>query len=351
MDLISQEQYYNELEKLIAEYKNSANANEQEMYQYEEEIYKGRKKLAEDLAKAQANALKKSLQDQKDALEQQKSDMEAAVGYVIGQFQEEIDVLEEQKDAINKRYDAELDSLEKQNEELESQIELQKALDQLERAKQSQVMVFKDGKMQYTSDPDAVSSAQANLNETKRQDELRRKKDAIERNRQLELSAIDYQIDYLNRQKKNWEDIIDNYKDSQDRLIAEQVFGINFEKAGWEQRIGNAEDFAEKYEEVANHIMDVAIQLQQAIDAVNAAVADAKSISVPSVASVRSANANMARPSSLMKSTSGISPMSRSVGINIENFNPNLSNVTDGEGFANYMKNNFWRETMQMANV
>ena len=57
-------------------------------------------------------------------------------------------------------------------------------------------------------------------------------------------------------------------------------------------------------------------------------------------------------PASMMANTVGLgSKLGQTIGINIQNFNPVLPNVTDGESFANYLKNNFWRDTMQYANA
>ena len=49
----------------------------------------------------------------------------------------------------------------------------------------------------------------------------------------------------------------------------------------------------------------------------------------------------------------GIAEALRSIreqtGIIIQNFSPNLPNITDVEGFVTYMKNNFWREAVQFS--
>ena len=51
----------------------------------------------------------------------------------------------------------------------------------------------------------------------------------------------------------------------------------------------------------------------------------------------------------MMSNIGGLDLNSKNDGtiITIQNFNPNLSNVKDGEGFAQYMKNNFMREVVQ----
>lgn len=53
------------------------------------------------------------------------------------------------------------------------------------------------------------------------------------------------------------------------------------------------------------------------------------------------------RPSDIVSAITGTQTENSGVMICIENFNPSLPNVVDGEGFANYLKNNFWRNVVQ----
>lgn len=53
------------------------------------------------------------------------------------------------------------------------------------------------------------------------------------------------------------------------------------------------------------------------------------------------------KPSDIVSAFAGIQKDQSGVTICIENFNPSLPNVVDGEGFANYLKNNFWRNVVQ----
>lgn len=53
------------------------------------------------------------------------------------------------------------------------------------------------------------------------------------------------------------------------------------------------------------------------------------------------------RPSDIVSAITGAQTENSGVMIRIENFNPSLPNVVDGEGFANYLKNNFWRNVVQ----
>nr|DAT93669.1 MAG TPA: minor tail protein [Caudoviricetes sp.] len=53
------------------------------------------------------------------------------------------------------------------------------------------------------------------------------------------------------------------------------------------------------------------------------------------------------KPSDIVSAFANVQKDQSGVTICIENFNPSLPNVVDGEGFANYLKNNFWRNVVQ----
>lgn len=236
LGLISEEEYYDKLEQLIKDYKAKATAHMKEygtdvdtinrnMYQYEEEIYKGRAKLAEDLAEKQkkaaeeaAEAQKEALEKQKEALEQQKEDFESAIDYVV------------------KQIDKEIDALQKENNALEDQIKYEELLDNLAKAKQKKLFVFKDGRFQYIQDVDAISSAQKEL-------------DAYEREK-----ALDQEIKRLETLKEEWESVTTKYQEEQDKLLAEQILGIDTEKKNWDKRITNLSSFADKYGSILEQI-------------------------------------------------------------------------------------------------
>ena len=55
----------------------------------------------------------------------------------------------------------------------------------------------------------------------------------------------------------------------------------------------------------------------------------------------------MTTPSSLLATIMGVGKFGQTVSIAIDTFAPELPNVTDGDSFANYMKNNFWRQVVQ----
>lgn len=309
-------------------YSKGLNANseyiqelEKQWWQYEEEIkelYKDQAKIYEQLFSA-----------------------------VVDRADEEIKALEAKKDAIKK-----------ENEELEEQIRLQEALDALARAKQNKVMVFKDGRMQYVSDVDAISAAQKDLDEIRREEAL---------NQQLE--SIDKEIDKWEQMKDQWGSITSEYKKFQDRLLIEQKLGIKLEGDNWEKRLGNLQTYVNKYNELmskANATGKVSGATVKPFNPSSRYAYGGSARSVPLSAysgaqtfSLMSSGLEQTgwgmgnlSPSDLMSGAiNGMRSMAETIMVQIENFNPNLPNVTNGEDFVNYLANNLWRQTFQLSKV
>lgn len=102
LDLITQEQYYLDLEYMNENYLKNISDEQDEYWRYQEEIYKWKKSQLVD-----------------------------------------------------------------ENELLERQIELEKALQDVAKAKMQKILVYKDGKFQYMADIDAIAEAQRNVSELK----------------------------------------------------------------------------------------------------------------------------------------------------------------------------------------
>ncbi len=376
------------------------------------------------------SALKRHAEAVKASLERQKSDYEIAFSYVASKAQDEIDALNEQKEAIRDKYDAQIEALQKTNNELENQIELEEALDAIERAKQSKVMVYKDGKFQYLEDADAVSEAQSNLEKIQREQALKKEVENLEELRDRELASIDKQIEYWEKYKEEWSSVVDKYQKEQDRLIAEQILGTKLEGENWEKRLKALQEYVDEYLEIMKQLekaqsMDVVSgavsggggKVQQGggggskgfTGSVSATLPNGQTTSVkyengnrvtdiPKGTIVHTAGGNFkyangttsahggmslvgergaelrvlnqgdgiipanvtknlwawgeTTPIELMGSVlGGLSGFAKGTSIVIQNFNPNLPNVTDGEGFANYLYHSFGREVLQFANI
>ena len=258
---ITEEEYYAKLEELVKQYKTNATAHmkeyglnvnqiNQNMYQYEEEIYKGRAKLADNLADQQKQAAEKAAQAEKEALEQQRSDYEKAVNYIISKIDEQISKLEQQKSDIEKFYDDQIQALQDTNDELERQIQYEQLLNNLAQAKDKVLYVFSNGQFQYMQDVEAISAAQAELDAYERDEALRKEVENLNKLKDQATASIDAQIKQWEKYKEEWSNIVNQYDEEQNRLLASQVLGIDTEKANWETRLANAQDFVSKYNSI-----------------------------------------------------------------------------------------------------
>lgn len=251
MGLIKEEEYYDKLEELIKQYKAQATAHmkeyglnvnqiNQNMYQYEEEIYKGRAKLVDNWTEQQKQAAEKAAADQKAALEQQRSDYEKAVNYIISKIDEQISKLEQQKSDIEKFYDDQIQALQDTNDELERQIQYEQLLNNLAQAKDKGLYVFSNGQFQYMQDVEAISAAQAELDAYERDKTLRKEVENLNKLKDQATASIDAQIEKWEEYKEEWSNVVAQYDEEQNKLLASQLLGIDTEKANWETRLANA---------------------------------------------------------------------------------------------------------------
>lgn len=258
---ITEEEYYAKLEELVKQYKTNATAHmkeyglnvnqiNQNMYQYEEEIYKGRAKLADNLADQQKKAAEEAAQAEKEALEKQRSDYERAVNYIVSKIEEQISKLEQQKSDIEKFYDDQIQALQDTNDELERQIQYEQLLNNLAQAKDKGLYVFSNGQFQYIQDVEAISAAQAELDAYERDEALRKEVENLNKLKDQATASIDEQIKQWEKYKEEWSNVVNQYDEEQNRLLASQVLGIDTEKANWETRLANAQDFVSKYNSI-----------------------------------------------------------------------------------------------------
>lgn len=258
---ITEEEYYAKLEELVKQYKTNATAHmkeyglnvnqiNQNMYQYEEEIYKGRAKLADNLADQQKQAAEKAAQAEKEALEQQRSDYEKAVNYIVSKIEEQISKLEQQKSDIEKFYDDQIQALQDTNDELERQIQYEQLLNNLAQAKDKGLYVFSNGQFRYMQDVEAISAAQAELDAYERDEALRKEVENLNKLKDQATASIDEQIKQWEKYKEEWSNVVNQYDEEQNRLLASQVLGIDTEKANWETRLANAQDFVSQYNSI-----------------------------------------------------------------------------------------------------
>lgn len=197
-----------------------------------EELYETEKKLWEE------------------RLEKQKSDYETAVNVVLKKIDEEVEKLNKQRDETEKFYDDQIQALQDTNDELDRQIQKEELLENLAKAQDKTLYVFKDGRFQYLQDTEAIAEAQAQLDAYEREEALRKETENLNKQKDNALKAIDEQIEGWNKYREQWEKVTTDYQEQQDKLIAEQVLGIDLEQKNWETRLGNVQDFVNKYNDI-----------------------------------------------------------------------------------------------------
>lgn len=168
--------------------------------------------------------LKEVIQSQIDYNKELVSTYQNLFGYITDEIDKEIEGLEKQKEQLND-----------QNTELEKQIELEEKLADLAEAKDKKKYVYRNGKFEYVSDVDAISTAQKAL------DDFYAKQahdDAV--------AQLDAQIKQLQEQKKYINDAVTQV--SLDKKLDEitQKLGINFDN-GWRSLYENIDGYLDDY--------------------------------------------------------------------------------------------------------
>lgn len=238
----SQQEIIDSLEQQISDYEAAFDYVVKEIEKKLDSLYK-KQEAYEKLADFMVSQIEKQL----DALYTKQDAYKKLADYMVGQIDEEIEALEKQKEEEEAYWDEKIEALEKQNEELNEQIELEEALDELARAKQSKVMVYKDGKFQYVQDTQAVSDAQKRLEELKREKEYKDAIEALEKQKEEAIGVIEEQIEYWNKYREEWANLVNDYIEEQDRLLIEQELGIKLEGENWKDRVDQFDDYSEDY--------------------------------------------------------------------------------------------------------
>lgn len=201
-----------------------------------EELYEAEKKLWEE------------------RLEKQKSDYETAVNVVLKKIDEEVEKLNKQRDETEKFYDDQIQALQDTNDELDRQIQKEQLLENLAKAQNKTLYVFKDGRFQYLQDTEAIAEAQAQLDAYNREEALRKETENLNKQKENALKAIDAQIEGWNKYREQWEKVTTDYQEQQDKLIAQQVLGIDLEQKNWQTRLTNVQDFVDKYNNILSQL-------------------------------------------------------------------------------------------------
>ena len=240
-----EEEYYKKGLISFQEYVDTRNEIMKKIHTAEQEAAKEAERAAEEARQATIDALK----DQANAYE-------TAFNYMVNQIQKEIDLLERQRDTEEQYWDDKIAALQAENDEIERQIQLEQLQENLARARQTNVLVYKDGEFQYVQDVDAVNKAQAELESYKREEALNQEVENLRKLKEQALASIDEQIAGWVKYKEEWSSVVDNYQEEQDRLIAEQVLGIKLEGENWRLRLDNLSQYVAEYETLMGRLAE-----------------------------------------------------------------------------------------------
>lgn len=255
MDLISQETYYRELEKLRQKYYAQDAIYAAQSEDIEEEIYAFKKKKLKDLAEERKRQRKKEWDEETDWLNEQKSRYETAFNYIDSLAQKEIDALEEQKKAIEDKYNAEIDKINEAQDALNDEIELQEKLEALAKAQNTKIRVYREGVgFVYENDQSAVDEAKAALTQYQKEQDTKKEIKRLEDIRDATIESVEEQIEYWEKYRDEWKDMVNSYTEQQNKLIAEQVLGISLEGENWEKRLGNLQDYVDRYNSILSQL-------------------------------------------------------------------------------------------------
>lgn len=225
-------------------------------WDYENDIQKIYDNIA-DKAKEAAEETRKAWED---ALEEEKSNYETAASYVLDRIDDEIEALQKLRDETEQYYDDKIQALKDTNAELEDQIQYEELLNNLAQAKNKQLYVFQNGQFQYVQDVEAISSAQAELDAYNRDKALEQEVANLEKLKKQALANIDDQIKGWEKYRDEWKDVVNQYTNQQNKLIAEQVLGIDLEQKNWQKRLMNAQEFADKYNNIMANLKVASVE-------------------------------------------------------------------------------------------
>ena len=240
MDLISEEEYYAELNRLNEKYYAGKSDYLDKYWSYQEKYYQWQRDREKE-------ALRAVLQAQVDKLNDQKDTLDKIASAAQKQIDDRLSELNNQLDEINAKYDAELEALEAQNDALDDQINKEKLLQNLAKAQATMKYVFKDGRFQYVQDTDAVSDAKADLAEFEREQALKKAKEEIEERRQLALKDVQDEINHWQQLSDIWNNYTTDYENSINMQLYLQKYGMEMEGLTFEQRLAQARKFVNEY--------------------------------------------------------------------------------------------------------
>lgn len=222
-------------------------------WDYEKDI----QDVYDNIADAAKKAAEEAKEVWKESLEQQKSWYESAASVVLDKIDEEIEAREKEREAEEQKWNDRIQALKDTNAQLDDQIKKEQLLNNLAKAKQKQVYVYKDGRFQYVQDVDEIASAQAELDTYERDKQLEDEVNRLEKLKDAALDKIDQQIEGWKDYRKEWENTVKQYTKYQDKMIAQMILGTDLEQKNWQERIKNAQEFADEYNEIMKNLANL----------------------------------------------------------------------------------------------
>lgn len=236
-----------------------------------------------------------------DAVESRIKSIKKEKEAFVDSIDTQIDSLEDLKDKEKEQWDSKINAYKEANKLLNENIELQKLQETLAQAKSRRVKIFKDGGFTYGEDEAAISQAQQAIDDyytqLKQEKELQALEDARDAavnvysqqiealknyketmsnqyDEQLEMleekreqlqeyydnriedmkeyrqeveEEYDAQIEIMENYIENFENMVGEFDEKQNRLALLQIAGANAEKDVWMMRLENLRDFVNEY--------------------------------------------------------------------------------------------------------
>lgn len=233
-------------EKQLKEIERQGDVLEDEQEALEAEKEELQKQL--DILKEQEDELKQIIEDYKSVA----SLIDDYIGKEEQQLKDQLDALKEQrdaeKDAFNEKIDAlkeQKEALQEQNEEIDLQLQKEKALQDLENARNQKVRTYDSARgWTWESNAGEIAEKQAaldkiiteeQLNEYDKQIKaLEKERDRNDEELEKQENAFDKQIKAYEDYAKQWSDLTKDIENADNELLAEQIFGSD-----WREKIKN----------------------------------------------------------------------------------------------------------------
>ena len=190
---------------------------------------------------------KSAQEDILSALQSQKSELEDIISQYETAADTVISTIEEQKSAIEDKYNKEIEALQTENEERDRNIDLREKEIALDKAKNTQVRVYSASRgWTIQADSEIVKKAQKEYDNALNEKKIKE----LDAQRDAEIKVYD---DY----KKQWQDIVDSYKKSQDEMTTATILGSDWRERILSKDTGVINGFAANYQSYQDRLHNV----------------------------------------------------------------------------------------------